>query len=50
MVLSGIAFNEDGEAFVATMFGDVWKVSGINHELDNVVWKRMIAGLNSPFD
>ena len=49
MVLSGIAFNEEGEAFVATMFGDVWKVSGINHELDNVVWKRMIAGLNSPF-
>ena len=49
MVLSGIAFNEKGDAFVATMFGDVWKVTGINHTLEKVTWKRMIAGLNSPF-
>ena len=49
MVLSGIAFNPEGEAFVATMFGDVWKVTGITDGLENVVWKRMIAGLNSPF-
>ena len=49
MVLSGIAFNPKGEAYVATMFGDIWKVSGIDHDLRQVKWKRMIAGLNSPF-
>ena len=49
MVLSGIAFNPLGEAFVSTMFGDVWKVTGLTHDLKKVVWKRMIAGLNSPF-
>ncbi len=49
MVLSGIAFNPKGEAYVATMFGDIWKVSGIDHDLQRVKWKRMIAGLNSPF-
>lgn len=49
MVLSGIAFDPTGNAFVATMFGDIWKVSEITNDLKNVVWKRMIAGLNSPF-
>ena len=49
MVLSGIAFNPKGEAYVATMFGDIWKVTGIDHDLKQVKWKRMIAGLNSPF-
>ena len=49
MVLSGIAFNPKGEAFVSTMFGDVWKVTGITRNLEKVIWKRMIAGLNSPF-
>ena len=49
MVLSGIAFDTSGDAYVSTMFGDVWKVSGIDENLDEIVWKRMIAGLNSPF-
>ena len=49
MVLSGIAFDTSGDAYVSTMFGDVWKVSGIDENLDKIVWKRMIAGLNSPF-
>ena len=49
MVLSGIAFNGAGEAFIATMFGDIWKVTGLTDGLEKVVWKRMIAGLNSPF-
>jgi len=49
MVLSGIAFDPDGNAFVSTMFGDVWKVTGISDNLEKVTWKRMIAGLNSPF-
>ena len=28
------------ERYLLHLFGDVWKVSGINHELDSVVWKR----------
>ena len=47
MFLSGITFDEEGVAYVCTLFGEVWKVSGIDHGLENVRWKRMIAGLNS---
>ena len=47
MFLSGITFDEDGVAYVTTLFGEVWKVSGIDRDLKHVKWKRMIAGLNS---
>ena len=49
LLLTGIDFDPDGNAYVCTLFGDIWKVSGIDQELKEVTWKRMIAGLNSPF-
>ncbi|MEM7600299.1 MAG: hypothetical protein AAF357_02665 [Verrucomicrobiota bacterium] len=46
MLLGGISFFEDGRAAVTTMWGDVWIVSGLDDELEEVVWKRFATGLN----
>ena len=49
MLLSGIAFNPAGAAFVSTLYGDIWKVTGLDDDLKEVVWRRVFAGINSPF-
>lgn len=49
MMFSGIDFLPNGDALVATLSGDVWKVSGIDDELRAVTWKRFAAGLHQPF-
>lgn len=48
MTLSGIAFAKDGTAFVCTLVGDVWKVTGLRGDMKSVTWKRYAAGLNLP--
>ncbi|BCU77343.1 hypothetical protein llg_20580 [Luteolibacter sp. LG18] len=48
MTLSGIAFAEDGTAYISTLVGDVWKVTGLEGDLKNVVWKRYASGLDLP--
>ena len=48
MCLSGIAFDKDGAAYVCSMTGDVWKVTGLNDDLDRVIWKRYASGLPQP--
>ena len=48
MFLSGLSFFENGDAAVATFFGDVWRVTGINDSLEAVRWKRYATGLNQP--
>ena len=48
MQISGIAFLKNGDAIVSTLLGDVWKVSGINHDLKNVTWQRFATGFNQP--
>ena len=48
MQLTSIAFNPDGTALVATLAGDVWKVSGIDGALQGVTWKRYATGFNQP--
>lgn len=48
MFLSGVAFFENGDAAVATFFGDIWIVSGIDDTLESVTWKRFAQGLNQP--
>ena len=48
MFLSGLSFFENGDAAVATFFGDVWRVTGINDLLEAVRWKRYATGLNQP--
>ncbi len=48
MYLSGLAFFENGDAAIATFFGDLWLVKGIDDGLEKVVWKRIAQGLNQP--
>ncbi len=48
MFLSGVSFFENGDAAVATFFGDIWIVTGIDDTLESVTWKRFAQGLNQP--
>ncbi len=48
MFTSGFDFLPDGRAFVCTVHGDVWLVSGIDDKLDNVTWQRFATGLYQP--
>ncbi|MGQ0636158.1 MAG: DUF6797 domain-containing protein [Planctomycetaceae bacterium] len=41
-------FLPDGTAFVATMAGDVWRVTGLDESLKEVRWRRFATGLNQP--
>ncbi len=48
MFLTGLAFKGNGDAFVTTFFGDIWRVQGINESLDRVSWRRVASGLHQP--
>ncbi|NQZ56335.1 MAG: hypothetical protein HRT88_02540, partial [Lentisphaeraceae bacterium] len=48
MTLSGIDFDSQGNAWVCTMVGDVWRVSGLNDDLKEVSWKRFATGIFLP--
>ncbi|MDX1944760.1 MAG: TIM barrel protein [Pirellulaceae bacterium] len=41
-------FLPDGSALVATMTGDVWRVTGLDDKLTDVRWRRFAAGLHQP--
>ena len=46
---SALDFFPDGRMVVTTYGGDVWIVSGIDNDLDQLTWKRFAAGLYEPF-
>lgn len=47
--LADIAFLDDqGHAAAVTMDGDVWMISGLNGNLDNIQWKRFTSGFHEP--
>jgi len=48
MRLSALDFFEDGRAAVATLNGDVWIVSGIDEDLNELKWQRYATGLYEP--
>jgi hypothetical protein len=48
MRLTALDFFSDGRAAVTTWNGDVWIVSGLVPDLQNVKWKRFAAGLFDP--
>ncbi|OJW23893.1 MAG: heme-binding domain-containing protein [Planctomycetales bacterium 71-10] len=48
MFFGGLDFLADGTAIVATMEGDVWRVSGLDDSLANVSWRRFASGLHQP--
>ncbi len=41
-------FLPDGSALLCTMHGDVWRVTGLDAELQNVRWRRFASGLHQP--
>jgi sugar lactone lactonase YvrE len=46
---SALDFFPDGRMALATYGGDIWIVSGIDHDLKQLRWKRFAAGLYEPF-
>jgi cytochrome c2 len=47
--LADIAFlNDQGDAAGVTFDGDVWLISGLKGDLENVTWKRFASGLHEP--
>ena len=48
MTTCGITFDSKGAAYIPTLVGDIWKVTGLDHSLESVRWQRYATGLNSP--
>ena len=48
MFLSGLDFTSDGTAYVSSIHGDVWRVTGIDRSLSKLTWKRFATGLYQP--
>lgn len=46
---SALAFFPDGRMVVSTHGGDIWIVSGVDHDLEDLEWNRFAAGLYEPF-
>lgn len=46
--LTGLDFAPDGACYVSTGHGDVWKVTGIDEDLDKITWRRFATGLYQP--
>lgn len=47
-LFGGFDFFSDGRAAVCTAQGEVWVVSGIDHQLDKLSWRRFASGLFQP--
>ncbi len=48
MFLAGVDFTPAGAAFVCSIHGDVWRVTGIDDQLRELRWKRFATGLFQP--
>ena len=48
MFTSGVDFLTDGDAVVCTAHGDVWRVDGVDDDLDRLRWTRFATGLYQP--
>lgn len=46
--LAAMDFLPDGRMAIVTYDGDVWLVSGLTGNLQNVTWKRFASGLHEP--
>ena len=46
MFFGGHDFYSNGDAAICTIQGDVWRVSGLDGDLEQVRWRRVAAGLN----
>jgi hypothetical protein len=48
MTTSGLTFDDKGDSYISTLVGDIWKVSGLSGNLEQVVWKRFASGIPNP--
>jgi putative heme-binding domain-containing protein len=46
LFFGGHDFLPDGTAFLCTMQGDVWRVDGLDDNLERVRWRRIASGLH----
>lgn len=46
MLFAGHDFLPDGSAFVCSIHGDVWHVTGLDAQLQDVRWRRFASGLH----
>ncbi len=46
MFFGGLDFARDGSAYLCTMQGEVWRVTGLDAGLEHVRWRRIAAGLH----
>ena len=44
----GFDFAPDGACYLGTIHGDVWKVTGIDDDLEEIRWQRFATGLYEP--
>ena len=48
LFFGGHDFFSNGDAAICTMHGDVWRVSGIDDDLDELTWTRFATGMFHP--
>ncbi|MFM1769509.1 MAG: hypothetical protein RJA22_2038 [Verrucomicrobiota bacterium] len=48
LFMAGVDFTADGAAYVGTIHGDVWRVTGLDDSLQTLRWKRFATGLHQP--
>jgi putative heme-binding domain-containing protein len=46
--VSAFEFVADNRCYVATLYGDIWIVDGIDDQLGNLHWQRVASGLHQP--
>ena len=46
--VADLGFFKDGRAAAVTFDGDVWIVTGLRNELENISWRRFASGLHEP--
>lgn len=49
MFLTDLTFDKDGNAYILTLMGELWKVTGLDGDLNSIVWRRIARGMNQPF-
>ena len=45
---SGVDIGREGELYVSTIHGDVWRVTGVDADLKELKWNRFATGLYQP--
>ncbi|SHK00696.1 Azurin [Rubritalea squalenifaciens DSM 18772] len=49
MFFTDIVFDQSGTAYISTLMGEIWKVTGLTSKDGKVTWDKFATGLNQPF-